>query len=179
MIYVTDELVNKQVVDIVASNFRHFLWEYGNVGSPESPMFFGRVLYHKDRSTNVEYDSNIDIIVNAGKDFLKQRLHHVKDIVLHRILVNGQLPNMIAAPHVDWEGPDMATMVYYVSNSQGGGTQMFDADGNTADFVDFKQGRSIFFPSMFLHEGVAPTTGWRISLGIMYRLILEDNKDGS
>jgi len=175
MIYVTDELINRQTVDVVNSNFRHFLWEYGNVGSPESPMFFGRVLYHADGNIDIPRDPNIDTIVNAGRQFLKERLHHVKDVVLHRILVNGQLPDMIAAPHVDWNSPDMATMVYYVSNSTGGGTQMFDANGNKADFVDFKQGRSIFFPSMFLHEGVAPTTGWRISLGIMFKLILEDN----
>lgn len=179
MVYVTDDLVSKQLADLVASNFRHFLWEYGNVGSPESPMFFGRVLYHKDGNINVPHDPNIDIIVNEGRAFLKERLHHVKDVVLHRILVNGQLPGMIAAPHIDWETPDMATMVYYVSNSEGGGTQMFDANGNKADFVNFKQGRSVFFPSMFLHEGVAPVSGWRISLGIMFRLILEDNENGS
>ena len=170
--YVTDELIDKHVVDVVNSNFRHFLWEYGNVGSPNSPMFFGRVLYHKDGNINIPHDPNIDIIVEAGKQFLKERLNGVKDVVLHRILVNGQLPEMVAAPHVDWDSEDMATMIYYVSNSNGGGTQLYNQEKNKIDFVDFKQGRCVFFPSMMLHEGVAPTTGWRISLGIMFRLIL-------
>ena len=167
MIYVTDELVNKQVIDIVASNFRHFLWEYGNAGSPESPMFFGRIIYHKDGNITVPYDTNINTIVEAGREFLKDRLHHVKDIVLHRILVNGQLPGMIASPHVDWQDPDMATMVYYVSNSQGGGTQMFDAGvaGAGEWFFDYQSGVLNFIggtiPAALTVSKVVMITGYR------------------
>lgn len=172
MVYIIEELVNKQTVDSVASNFKKFLWEYGNQGAPETPMFFGRVLFHEDGKINVPHDPNIDLIVEAGKQFLKDKLHNVKNIHLHRILVNGQLPGMIAAPHVDWESQEMATMVYYVSNSKGGGTKIYSPDGNDPQLVEYKQGRSLFFPSMLLHEGLPPDEGWRISLGIMYRLEL-------
>lgn len=172
MIYIIDELVSKLVVDQTFSNFRHFLWEYGNVGAPETPMFFGRVLYHKDGKINIPHDPNIDLIVEAGRKFLKENLHGVKDVVLHRILVNGQLPGMTAAAHIDWEEPDMATMVYYVSNSEGGGTEIYDQNGKMDRLVEYKQGRSLFFPSMILHQGLPPTTGWRISLGIMFKLVL-------
>lgn len=172
MIYVIEELVNKAVVDQVASNFRHFLWEYGNQGAPETPLFFGRILYHEDGNIDIPHDPNIDLIVEAGKDFLKKNLHGVKDIKLHRILVNGQLPGMTAAAHVDWQSPDMATMVYYVSNSKGGGTEIYNQHGQKDQMIEFKQGRSILFPSMLLHEGIPPDEGWRISLGIMYRLVL-------
>jgi hypothetical protein len=175
MVFVTDELINNTVVNNISTNFRNFLWQYGNVAAPEAPMFFGRVLYHNDGKINIEYDPNIDVVVESGRKFLKDRLHGVKDIVLHRILVNGQLPGMYAGPHIDWSSEDMATMIYYVSDSQGGGTQLYNQTGNKSDFVDFKQGRCVFFPSMMLHEGIAPTTGWRISLGIMFRLILKDN----
>lgn len=176
MVYVTDDLINSNVANAISTNFRNFLWQYGNVASPESAVFFGRVLYHNDGNINIEYDPNIDVVVESGRRFLKERLHGVKDIVLHRILANGQLPGMIAGSHIDWPSEDMATMIYYVSDSNGGGTQLYDQTGNKSSFVDFKQGRCAFFPSMMLHEGVAPSSGWRISLGIMFKLILEDNQ---
>ena len=176
MIYVIDELVSKKIVDELSSEFSTFLWQYGNAGAPEGEPFFGRLLYHADLKENLPISSNIQTLVDQGKEFLTKNLNGISNITLHRILANGQLPNQPASAHEDWYDQTMATLVYYVSNSEGGGTQFFDNNKVKTEFVDFKQGRAVIFPSLITHQGIEPTLGWRISLGIMYKLHIKDNK---
>jgi hypothetical protein len=176
MIYVIDELITKKDVDAMSSEFAKFLWQYGNAGVPEGEPFFGRLIYHVDSKENLSISPSVQTLVDQGIEFLSKNLHGISNITLHRILANGQLPSQPASAHEDWHDQTMATLVYYVSNSEGGGTQFFDNNKVKTDFVDFKQGRAVIFPSLITHQGIEPTLGWRISLGIMYKLHIGDNK---
>ena len=101
----------------------------------------------------------------------------VKDI--HRCHFNGQIPTTYElSKHLDWEIPDMWTMLFYVTGDDGD-TVFYEepkVDPETGSMnpgkeiyrAKFKRGRMVFFPSYYWHAGEHPTSGLRVSLAFNY-----------
>ena len=79
---------------------------------------------------------------------------------IHRLLVNGQTPDMISEFHTDHDVP--ATSIIYHAYGKDGDTEF--ANGKV---IPFKQGRMVVFDSSLHHRGNPPSKGMRLSLGII------------
>ena len=79
---------------------------------------------------------------------------------IHRVLVNGQSPDMVSEMHTDHDRK--ATSVVYHAFGDSGDT-IFE----TGERVEFKQGRLIVFDSSIKHMGTPPASGFRVTLGVI------------
>ena len=99
---------------------------------------------------------------------------------IQRVHFNGQFPtDDKLAMHIDWDIPDMWTMVYYLDGEDGDTIFYSDPEIDEHDEytppqeaykVKFKKNRAIFFPSYYWHAAENPTRGFRVSLAFNYLL---------
>jgi len=80
-----------------------------------------------------------------------------------RVLLNGQVPDLNGTFHRDSDNLDYLSVIYMGHGTSG------DTEFQT-EKVSFKEGRMIIFNANEMHRGVAPTEGYRVSLGAVYPL---------
>ena len=118
-----------------------------------TPHYYGHT--SGENTENVFYNTNLN-----SKDtlirFLSQQLQKTLNnkLIIHRIYINVQHPNMNGEFHTD-EGN--LTCLYMVT-----GNGNFEIKNEKV--IEFKKNKLICFDSKKLHRGLAPTKGVRITL---------------
>ena len=176
-VLIFDDMFPRYLVEEHEVQMLMYHWEYGHFTDSTKPYdkFFGRQIFHRLQGGN---QSPAPPLINNLNALISNFIvHHIdKDaqfLGFYRISANGQTPNMIAGAHVDTtERNHFWTAVYMVN--EGDGDLIFYSGDKEAERVEFKKGRTVVFPSGYMHEALPPTkTKWRITIGIMFELATE------
>jgi len=164
-IFVFDNVLPKWLVDYGAEELQDFDWKYGQSSYPGGGNFFGKCLFD-GFETEGNWPSIIKIALEGFKAYCIETEFEFEIDHCDKILVNGQLPNTPADPHMDTIKQFHWTLLYYCNDSDGG-TEFYKSnkDLTLVKSVDFKQGRMVLFPSYYNHKGLCPTKKFRISFG--------------
>lgn len=174
LIFEFEDTVPMWVVKSGEEQFKKFGFEYGHHGSTEDDgkPYFGKMLFLKDANHDI---AKPHIALNI-LDLIRFKLLDDIDpngifIDIDRIAVNGQLPGQSPEKHIDSSDKEnLWTAIYYASDSDGD-TLFFQSLKNPQTQIykaDYKQGKIVIFPGCFLHQAMAPSTNWRISIGISF-----------
>jgi len=168
------------LVETGEESFFRFPFEYNHhVYDDDGSPFFGKQLYH----INYGVDSNAPPFVFILTKLLENELIKKIDINakyedLIRIIVNGQTSVNRPPAHMDDDiSSDIWTMLYYVTDCSGD-TIFFDTQKNmkVVHKVKYKKGKIVIFPSSFMHQALPPKNGWRVSIGMMFKMKSSLNK---
>ena len=82
------------------------------------------------------------------------------------------------AAHMDDDiNEDSWTLIYYVNDSNGDTIFYKDKNSDKETYrVKYKRGKMVLFPSSFVHQALAPSEEWRVSIGMMFKLKTKYNK---
>lgn len=151
-----------------------FGFEYGHHGAnhQDGNPYFGKLLFLKQEN----YETAKPHFVNNLVDILRYDLLSEVDkegnfIELSRIAVNGQVKGQQAAKHIDSSNDsNLWTAIYYVNDSDGD-TVFYRSLKNIDKEVyrcKYKRGKILLFHGQFVHQAMAPTTDWRVTVGISF-----------
>jgi len=188
LIFCFDDLLPEWIQDWGIDQMLNFDWKYGQASYPGGGKFFGQILKDHRGAHMTPWPPIIDIIFESfRRNKLKTLMPDANLLEIKKLIVNGQLPNTPANPHSDTQASDMWTMVYHCSDTDGGNA-FFDGNIPTHNKpllntvpednslvkikdIDFKKGRCVLFPSWYIHQGLAPSNGWRIT--IAFHMLIE------
>lgn len=171
-------------------------WKYGQASYPGGGKFFGQILKDHNGEYKKPWSPIIDVIFQA---FIRTKLNEVlpnaQYLSTKKIIINGQLPHTPADPHSDTQAANCWTMIYHCSDTDGDNL-FFDADlreefrnkpilahAHNDDTlteiarISFKQGRCVLFPSWYIHQGLAPTDGWRVTIAFHMQIASDINQN--
>jgi hypothetical protein len=175
LIFVFDDLLPAWIQQWGAEQMDAFDWRYGQASYPGGARFFGQILKDHAGVQKQPWPLIIDLIIEAFlRTKLKEIIPDARFLESKKIIANGQLPSTPANPHSDTQSSNMWTMIYHCSDTLGGNNLFFDSDTESLTIikeVEFKQGRCVLFPSWYIHQGLAPVEGWRIT--IAYHMQIE------
>ena len=166
-IFCFDNLLPEWIVKWGADQMSSFDWRYGQASYPGGGKFFGQILKDHGGHYCEPWPPIVGIIFEAFiRTKLEELLPDAQFLETKKIIVNGQLPNTPANPHADTVASNMWTLVYHCSDTDGDNLFFDENDGNLVEInrIAFKQGRCVLFPSWYIHQGLVPTDGWRITI---------------
>lgn len=150
-------------------------WEYGHMTDStkldKNDRFFGRQLFHLAQNHQEAMPAMVTNVCAAIEGVLCRNIDSEGEFRgIYRVSLNGQTKGMRPGEHVDTVEKNYHWTAVYFANDSDGGLQFYDniKDLNPTDIVDYKKGRIVIFPSGYAHEALAPTTPWRVSVGIMF-----------
>jgi len=174
-IFVYDDVFPAWQVADHARQLQLIQWEYGHMTDAtklgEYDRFFGRQLFHLAQNHSENMPPVVTNIAAAIEGALCHNIDKDGEFRgIYRVSLNGQTKGMRPGPHVDTVEKNYHWTAVYFANEADGDLQFYDniKDLNPTDCVDFKLGRIVIFPSGYAHEALAPTTPWRVSIGIMF-----------
>ena len=147
-----DELVEPDLIKSMHHEYAHnYYWQYGHHGSDDSPRFF---VAQKNINGSTIFNCPFQIYLKTKiENELNCRFTYIDDIYL-----NGQTKGFDGGEHIDvlasGDTIDRMTVLYMVNHEH------TDTIGNfycSNKEIEFKPGRIVMFPSIFVHEGKAPT----------------------
>jgi hypothetical protein len=150
-------------------------FSYDNSAGPPSYLkWFGRMIF--DRRQNF-YAGDTPPFVNLIIEIFKNKLLLQVDdqavfIEPNKIILNGMVPSTPGGPHQDDEvNSGIWSTVYFANDSDG---DLIFLDGPDSDKevyrIKYKKGTFIMFPACYYHCALAPTTPWRVTLGMTFRI---------
>ena len=183
LIFYFDDLLPQWMQDWGEQQMDSVEWKYGQASYPGGSRFFGQILKDHSGEHKKPWPSIVDVIYEA---FVRTKLFEViPDAAVgevKKVILNAQLPSTPANPHADTQASNMWTLVYHCSNTDGDNlfftseeipelknkpqiNNIHRSQGLTEiKRVPFKQGRCVLFPSWYIHQGLAPSDGWRITI---------------
>ena len=79
-------------------------------------------------------------------------------------------------PHIDFSFKNISTILY-INDSSGDTIFYKDKNSDKETYrVKYKRGKMVLFPSSFVHQALAPSEEWRVSIGMMFKLKTKYNK---
>jgi hypothetical protein len=183
LIFYFDNLLPEWIEKWGVDQMGNFDWRYGQASYPGGGQFFGQILKDHTGMHNMPWPSIVDTIYEAFKRTkLLELIPDARITEAKKVIVNGQLPTTPADPHADTQASNMWTMVYHCSDTDG--DNLFFTSEEIPELknkprinnmhrsqrlteikrVPFKQGRCVLFPSWYIHQGLTPTNGWRITI---------------
>ena len=178
-------------ITIVDNSLPQWIIDYGSDSIPRLPFyyamatideteekFFGNVLYHRSGNIDNRLKDSwfVDTVINFYlQEHLPKIFPNYKLNFIHRINLNGQLPNLHSQKHVDMDNnydDSYWTMVYYIGkNSTGGSLKFFnDYESDYVAEYEYIPGRMVIFPSKYIHQAISSTKGLRVSLNVVCAL---------
>ncbi len=154
-------------------SFKKFAFEYGHHAATmdDGAPYFGKMLFLREEGLNLPSPPLVQNICDCLQaDILPRIDPNGKFIELQRISVNGQMPTQTPAPHIDTDNDgNLWTAVYYVNDSSGD-TVFYKSMASKIEVArsKFQQGKIVVFPACYAHQALAPTEGWRISIGVTF-----------
>jgi len=150
-------------------------WEYGHITDAnkldKNDRFFGKQLFHLAQNHQEPLPAVVTNICAAIEGALAPNIDSDGEFRgIYRVSLNGQTKGMRPGAHIDTVERNSHWTAVYFANESDGGLQFYDniTNLNPTDCVDFQRGRIVIFPSGYAHEALAPTTPWRVSIGIMF-----------
>jgi len=153
--------------------FKKFSFEYGHhaLSLDDGEPYFGKMLFLREENLNLPSPPLVQNLCDCLQlSILPQIDINGQFVELQRISVNGQTHTQHPCAHIDTDTDStLWTAVYYVNNSSGD-TVFYKSINNLEEVTrsKFQQGKLVVFPSSFCHRALAPTDGWRISIGITF-----------
>ena len=152
-----------------------YQWEYGHSTDATKPYdkFFGRQIFHRAQGGNQApappcVNNLTSLIASVIAPNIDKEANYLG---LYRISANGQTPNMIAGAHKDTTERNNFWTAVYMVNAADGDLVFYNDAGEEKDRAEYKKGRTVVFPSGYMHEAEPPVnTKWRITLGIMFEI---------
>ncbi len=151
-IQILDDLIDPDLIKSMHHEYAHnYYWQYGHHGSNDSPRFF---VAQKNMNGSTIFNCPFQIYLKTKiEDELNCKFTYIDDIYL-----NGQTKGFDGGEHIDVlaskDTIDRMTVLYMVNHEH------TDTIGNfycSNKEIEFKPGRIVMFPSIFVHEGKAPT----------------------
>lgn len=183
LIFYFDDLLPSWIQQWGAEEMDSFEWRYGQASYPGGSRFFGQILKDHSGIHKTPWPNIVDIIYESFKrNKLTTLLPDAKLGEAKKVIVNGQLPSTPANPHADTQSSNMWTLIYHCSDTDGDNLFFTSEEipelkdkprinniHRTQDILEikrvpFKQGRCVLFPSWYIHQGLSPTDGWRITI---------------
>ncbi len=173
LIYEFDNPLPDWAVKSGEAYFKKFAFEYGHHAASldDGEPYFGKMIFLREEGVNLPSPPLVQNLCDCLQiSILPQIDPDGKFVELQRISVNGQTHTQNPRAHIDTDTDlNLWTAVYYVNDSSGD-TVFYKSieNQNPVHACTFKQGKLVVFPASFCHRALAPTTGWRISIGITF-----------
>lgn len=179
LVFEFDKCLPQWLVNIGEKSFYRFPFEYNHhVYDNDHRPFFGNMLYSPERGVSPDTPPFVTILVEYIQEELFNKIDKNFNSELKRIIVNGQTSVNMPAAHMDDDiNEDSWTLIYYVNDSNGDTIFYKDKNSDKETYrVKYKRGKMVLFPSSFVHQALAPSEEWRVSIGMMFKLKTKYNK---